>query len=179
MLMSKNELSVEITQEMDTSVHQLLDKLQEELDFLKDLSIKERQRVAKMGRRDVDFVNRSYRYAGGNPDFVPAYMSLEDFKKYVDFSDWLRRLEKKVEAVLDKIKDTALLAESEAFKLSRLYYNSVKAAYGAGNTSAEPIARDLGIHYKRRYTSNVETPPEPEPVEPPDQVQQLQVEAKQ
>jgi len=68
---------------------------------------------------------------------------------------------------------------SEAYKTARLYYNSVKAASRAGNTGTEPIARDLAIHYKRRSTPGVEAPPEPQPTEPPDQVQQHQEEVKQ
>ncbi len=167
MTMSTNELSVEITQEKDAAVHQLLESLQAELDFLRDLSIKDRMRLAKMGRRDVDFVSRGYRHADGNPEFLPSYVPLEEFKKDVDLADWLRRLEKQLEAFLDKVKDTALLAESEAYKTARLYYNSVKAASRAGNTGAEPIARDLAIHYKRRNNPEEETPPGPGPVDPP------------
>jgi len=68
MSMSTNELSVEITQEKDTAVQQLLDNLQAELDFLRDLSIKDRMRLVKMGRANVDFVGRGYRHADGNPE---------------------------------------------------------------------------------------------------------------
>jgi len=179
MSMSTNELSVEITQEKDTAVQQLLDNLQAELDFLRDLSIKDRMRLVKMGRANVDFVGRGYRHADGNPEFLPSYMTLEEFKKDVDAAEWLRRLEKRLFMLLDKVKDTALLAESEAFKSARLYYNSVKAAARAGKTEAEPIARDLAIHYKRRSTPVVETSPEPQPPELPDQARQLQEKVKQ
>ena len=65
--------------------------------------------------------------------------------------------------IADKVKDTAMLAESEAFKTSRLYYNSVKAAANAGDEEAEPIARDLSVHYKKL---GVRYPEEPVPGEP-------------
>ncbi len=63
-------------------------------------------------------------------------MPFEEFKKDVDFSDWLRRVEKVMAPVYDKLKDTAILAEAEAFQSARLYYNSVKAAARAGDERA-------------------------------------------
>jgi hypothetical protein len=161
--MSTNELSVEITQEKDAAVQQLIDNLLAELDFLVDLGVDDRRRLAKMGRKNVDFVDRGYRHAEGTPRFLPSYITLEEFKKDVDFSGWIRKLEKKLDMIADKVKDTAMLAESEAFKTSRLYYNSVKAAANAGDEEAEPIARDLAVHYKKL---GVRYPEEPVPGEP-------------
>lgn len=167
--MSTNELSVEISQEKDTAVNQLLDNLTSELDFLVGLSIDERRRLVKMGRKNVDFVERSFRHAEGNPQFLPAYMPIEEFKKDVDSSDWLRKVEKAMDQLSNKLKDTAILAEAEAFQSARLYYNSVKAAARAGDESAEQIARDLTIHYKKRSASKKEEPPQEEPQLEPQQ----------
>lgn len=161
--MSTNDLSVEISQEKDTVVHQLLDNLTSELDFLVGLSVEERKRLVKMGRKNVDFVDRSFKYAEGNPQFLPIYMPFEEFKKDVDFSDWLRKVEQKLDQVSDKLKDTAILAEAESFQTARLYYNSVKAAAKAGDEGAEQIARDLAVHYKKKSSSKKEEPPQQEP----------------
>ncbi len=170
--MSTNELSVEITQEKDDAVMLVLDNLQGELDFLRDLSAKGRQRLVKMGRSNVDFVKRCYRHADGSPQFIPNYMPIEEFKKDMDFADWLRIIEKKLNHLANMVSDTAMLAESEAYKASRLYYNSVKAAAKNGKEEAELIFKDLSVHFKRQTNSNGETPTEPEePQEPPVQWQ--------
>jgi len=161
--MSTNLVSVEITQEKQDAVTLLLDNLFAELDFLRDLSAKGRQRLVKMGRNNVDFVGRGYRHAEGSPQYIPGYVTLADFKNDIDLAAWLRVLEKRMDMLADKVKDTAMLAESEAFKVARVYYNAVKAAAKAGSEEAEPIAKDLGIHYKRNSVSTNGTTPEPEP----------------
>jgi len=165
--MSTNLLSVEITQEKQDAVTQLLDNVFTELDFLIDLSAKGRQRLVKMGRSHVDFVVRGYRHAEGTPQYFPGFVNLTDFKNDIDLGVWLRRVEKRLDMLLDKVKDTAMLAESEAFKVARVYYKSVKAAALAGSEEAEPIARDLSIHYRKQGVSRNGTTPEPEPATEP------------
>ncbi len=171
MLMSKNELSVEITQEKDTAVLQLLDSLKAELDFLRDLSIEDRKGLSKMGRKNVDLVERGYSHAVTRPQYLPSYISLEEYKKDIDLFTWLRKVEKELNLLSDKIKDTAILAEAEAYQTSRLYYNSVKAAAKAGDKEAEPIARDMAIHYKKKGASE-EEPPQQTELQPQKQFQQ-------
>lgn len=157
--MSTNQLSFEITPEKDTAVHQFLDGLMVELDFLVDLSIEDRKKLVKMGRKNVDFVKRSYRHAQTNPQFLPSYMSLEEYRKDVDLSEWLRKVEKKFDIVVDRLKDTAMLAEAESYQTSRLYYGSAKAAAKAGDEGAEQIGKDLAVHFKKHSTVKEETPP--------------------
>ena len=169
--MSTNELSVEITQEKDDAVNQLLDNLFAELDFLRDLSAKGRQRLVKMGRSNVDFVNRGYRHAEGSPQFLLSNITLEEFKKDIDLGAWLRKLEKRLDMLSDRVKDTAMLAESEAFKTARVYYGTVKIAAKAGSEEAEPIARDLSIHYRKQGVSQDGTTTGPEPATVPQETQ--------
>jgi hypothetical protein len=165
--MALNKISYEVTDEKDAAVQQFLDNLTAELDFLVDLDIEERRRLGKMGRKNLDFVKRSYRHAEGTPRYLPSYVSLEEFRKDVSFSEWLRKLEKTLNMISDKVKDTALLAEAEAFKSARLYYNSATAAAKADDDGAEPIARDLAVHYKRLgYNKTVKPAPE-EPTQTP------------
>lgn len=147
--MSTNQLSVEITQEKDTAIIQGLDNLEAELDFLVDLNVRGRKSLAIMGRKNLELVDRSHQHAQVASQFLPSYMPLEEFTKDVLLADWLRKIKKKVDKISDKIDDTTLLAEAEAYQTARLYYNSVKAAAKAGDESAEQIARDLAIHYKR------------------------------
>ncbi len=156
--MSTNKLSVVVTPEKDTIVLQLLDNLLAELAFLLLLAIEDRMRLVKMGRKDVDFVYRGFKHAAGTPVYLPSYVSLEEFKRDVDLSTWLRKVEKKLDLIATKVKDTALVAESEAFQAARLYYNSVKAAAKAGDEEAEKIAIELAKHYKKKFIATEENP---------------------
>lgn len=151
--MSTNHVSIVIAPEKDTIVQQLLDNLSAELDFLVLLAIEDRRALSKMGRRDLDFVYRAFKHASGTPVYLPPYVLLEEFKKDVDYSTWLRKVEKKIDLILTKVKDTALLTESEAYKSGRLYYNSVKAAAKAGDEEAEKITKELAIHFRKKNVS--------------------------
>jgi hypothetical protein len=142
-----------IAPEKDTIVQQLLDNLLTELDFLVLLAIEDRRDLSKMGRRDLDFVYRTLKHASGTPVYLPPYVLLEEFKKDVDYSTWLRKVEKKIDLILTKVRDTALVSESEAYKSARLYYNSVKAAAKAGDEEAEKITKELAIHYRKKSVS--------------------------
>jgi cellulose biosynthesis protein BcsQ len=156
--MSINKLSVVVTPEKDATIQQLLDNLLAELDFLLILAIDDRLRLVKMGRRDLDFVYRGLKHALGTPVFLPSYLSLNVFKEDVDFATWLRKVEKKLGLIATKIKDTALVAEAEAYQSARLYYNSVKAAARAGNEEAEKITIELAKHFKKKIIANDENP---------------------
>jgi hypothetical protein len=118
--MSTNILSVEITQEKDTAVNQLLGNFQAEMDWLVDLSVKGRRELSKMGRRNLDMVERSYQHAGHKPKYLTLALPIEEFKKDVELYRWLRKLEKKLDLLSDKIKDTAMLAEAEAYQAARV-----------------------------------------------------------
>jgi hypothetical protein len=165
--MSTNRLSVEITQEKSDAVDQLMSDLLVELDFLVSLSIAGKKRLAKMGRKNLDFVNRSFRHAGGSTQFLPSFLTVEEFKKDVDLAVWLRKFEKQLDMLADRVKDTAILAEAEAFRAARYYYSAVKAAARVGSAEAEPIVKDLGLHFKRQGISTGEESSEPDlPVSP-------------
>jgi hypothetical protein len=166
--MSTNELSVEITQEKNDAVDQSMNDLLAEMDFLKDLTVKGKRRLTKMGRNNVDFVNRSLRHAVGSPQFLPTFSPLEEFRKDVDLGVWLRKLEKRLDLLADKVKDTAILAESEAFAAARYFYSAVKAAARVGSAEAESIVKDLKVHYKREAAPPEEEPPVPEQPTQPD-----------
>ena len=154
--MPTNEIDFEITEEKDKTINQLVDTLTTELNFLKDLDTAGRRGISKMGRKNLDLVERTFQHAEGNPEFIPNFTSLSEFKKDFDLSKWLRKLEKKLDLLSDKIKDTAMLAESESFLAARLFYGSVKSAAGAGNEKAEGIARDLAVHFKKYGPKNTE-----------------------
>ena len=92
------------------------------------------------------------------PDNSPPYLVLEEFKKNVDFSIWLRKIEKKMDLVFSKVKDTALVAEAEAYQSARLFYKYARAASNIGDEEAEKIAIELAKHYKKKSSPDEEEP---------------------
>jgi hypothetical protein len=161
--MKMNIVNLNITQEAVDDVDRLLNELEARLSPLNELTIAERRRLAKMGRKNVDFVNRGYRHAEINREYLTGTIPFEEFKKDVDLGKWLRVVEKKMGLISGKVKDTAILAEADAYLASRLYYNSAKASARAGDELAEQIARDMSIHYRRKKHPQDEITPVPAP----------------
>ena len=159
--MTTNVLSVKISAEQSAEVDRLLDELNSKLGPTVELSVESRKRLVKMGRKNVDFVDRGYRHANINPEYLTGKLPLEEFKKDIELANWMRNVEKKLGLIANKIKDTALTAEAEAYQSARLYYNAAKAAAAAGDEVAEKIARDMSVHYRKTKTPEDETTPTP------------------
>ncbi len=156
--MATNEFDYVVTEEKSAAVDQKLTELEAELDLLVDLDIAARRGLSKMGRRNVDFVGRGRKHIEGNPEFLSGGLTVQTIINDIESGVWLRKVEKRIDTLADMIKDTAMLAESEAYKGIRLYYSAIKAQAKAGNEIAERIYKDLAVHYKRLGTSKTETP---------------------
>jgi cellulose biosynthesis protein BcsQ len=159
--MKTNVVNLEMSQQEVDDVERLLNELEARLSPLSELTIAERVRLVKMGRKNVDFVNRGYRHAEINREYLIGKIPFEDFKKDVDLGKWLRIVEKKMGLISSKVRDSAVLAEADAYRKARLYYNAAKAASRAGDELAEQIARDLSIHYRRKKAPQDEITPAP------------------
>lgn len=162
--MTMNKISAEIPQENETLVQQHLTDTATLLDCLVNLTPEERMRMAKMGRKDLDFVERSLRHAEGTPEYLPSYIPLDEFRKDVQLVQTLKRVHKEVEDLYTKLNDTILQVSAEAYQTSRIYYKSVKTASKEGAEGAEVIYKDLARHYKK--SSNPKPEEEPSTEEP-------------
>jgi hypothetical protein len=159
--MTTNVLSVQISAEQAAEVDRVLEELNSKLGPMIELSVESRKRLVKMGRKNVDFVARGYRHAGINPEYLTGKLPLEEFKKDMELATWMRTVEKKLGLIANKIKDTAITAEAEAYQSARLYYNAAKAAAAAGDEVAEKIARDMSVHYRKTKKAEDDTTPTP------------------
>jgi hypothetical protein len=155
--MNINKISAEVTLETENQVVKHIKDAFGLLAFLSQLSKQERARLSKLSRRNLAFVERGLIYAQNNPAYVPNYMDIQEFKKDVELIRSLRRMFAEAEAFYDRIKDTILLAESEAYKTARIFYKSVKTAAKEGGEGADVIAKDLAYHYRGQGQEKAET----------------------
>ena len=146
--MNLNKISAVITQEQESQVIKLIRDARAILAFLVSLTSLIRIRLAKLSRGRVDFVDTSLIAAKTNPNHIPPYFTLEEFIQNVELKNSLHRIRAELEYFTERVDDTILLVESEAYRKSRLFYNSLKAAGKAGEEDAERIAKALSYHYK-------------------------------
>jgi len=170
--MSINNVSAEILQETEDTVIQSIRTAKDSLTFLVDLTKEERIRLAKMGRKSVDFVDRGLIHAVNYPQYVPPYLNLEEFKKDMNLRKPLLRIIAETASFQEKLRDTLMLVESDAHTWARVFYKSIKAASKEGQEAAENIAKDLAFHYKKSTSTGnppkkdeTVTPVAPEPIQ--------------
>ncbi len=146
-------INAEIPQEQENLVIQHIKDTRDILAFLVNLNSNERIRMAKLSRGRVDFVDTSLVHVIANPEYFPAYVSVEEFAKDMALRESLHRIRAELSALTERIDDTILLTDSEAYRASRLFYKSVKAAAKEGAEDAERIAKELAYHYKKQGVS--------------------------
>ncbi|MCP5050304.1 MAG: hypothetical protein GY940_24265 [bacterium] len=163
--MAINRINLIVTDELKAAIMQKLTELLELFGFLVDLGPDGRLRISKMGRKNVDFVTRGKKHMELNPEYLSGGETLEKFLNDFNGSGFLRLVEKILFSLMDKVQDTAMLAESEAYRTVRIYYKGAKAAAQGsdGDQEAKRIADDLAVHYKKKSNSNNNEPTTGEP----------------
>lgn len=146
--MSLNKISAVVSQEQESQIINHIKDARNILGFLVNLTSKQRIRMSKLSRARVDFVDQSLVHVRSNPDYLPAYIELEEFVKDVELKDCLHRILAEVNSFSERLSDTLMTVESEAYRTARLFYKSVKAAAREGAEDAERISRDLAYHYR-------------------------------
>lgn len=148
--MDLNKISAELTQEQEAQIMKLIKEVKEALPFLVNLSSDERKRLAKLSRSRVDFVDTALVHIQAKPEYLPPYVSAEEFAKDVNLKNSMQRIQAEMDSLGERINDTIMLADSEAYRASRLFYKSIKAAAREGAEDAERIARELAYHYRKQ-----------------------------
>lgn len=121
-------------------------------DSITTLSPKDRQRLAKLSPKAVDFLQKSLGWAEQSPQFLPAYLTAPEFRAEVDLIDKLRRISAPVKAFHKQVTDSVMQAEAGAYSSARIYYDTVKNSAAEGMGGADRIAKELGESYMKQYT---------------------------
>lgn len=118
--------------------------------YLASLTMQDRQYIAKMSDKTVAFVTKIIDYSETNADFNPAYLDIPELKRDFKLVHDLKKIEELAKQLASDIDDTMMLAGSEAYLSSLLYYNNVKVAAKQGLAQAKPIYEDLSVRFPGR-----------------------------
>jgi hypothetical protein len=123
--------------------------------YLLPLTPEERHDLPKMGNKTLSFVEKALDYALQYPQLCPSYFNMADFDTDMKDATGLRILYVSAKQLSDNIDDTVLIAGSEAYQASLVFYNAVKAAAaqdvpGAKEVYADLKARFPGVKRKRK-----------------------------
>lgn len=148
--MSKNQISIEIPQNVITEVEQKLKECQKLLaPYLQALTAEEVKSLFKMGDKTLATVQKVNNYLQTNPEFAPAYMDKAEFQKDVKVVEQLTPILNITKQLTSDLQDTVILSGSEALTNGMLYYGMTKEAAYRGVATAKPIYEDLSPRFQR------------------------------
>jgi len=148
---TQNQISVEIPQSVIAEVHQKLQECKALLaPYLQALTSAEKESIFKMGDKTVATVQKVKSYMETNPEFIPNYMNKTEFLKDEALVTALDPLGNLATQLASDIKDTVILAGSEALTAAMFYYGTAKEAYDKGVPTAKPVYEDLSQRFIRR-----------------------------
>ncbi len=153
-MMSKNQISVEIPQDIVTQVNSKFQEIKDLLaPYMGTMTVEERKTLPKMSDKSVAFVNKVVEYTEANPKFIPPMMDAQECKKDYIANQTLLPLHAVSQQVGEMMKDTIMLTGHEAYVQALYYYGSVKLAARAGDAEAKTIAEDLSKRFPRGKAS--------------------------
>lgn len=138
----------------ETVVTEVAQKLQEcrtaLAPYLVALTNEQKASLFKMGDKSVATVQKVRDYLETNPEFKPSYMDQELFNNDVAAVMALNPLQKAAAQITSDLRDTVMLAGSEAMTSGMQYYGAVKEAARQGVQSAQVVYDDLSKRFTRR-----------------------------
>ena len=147
----QNLVSVNISSEEMTRIKSSVDELMKTLlPKLKTLKGDEKNELPKMGDKTYSFVQKACEHCAQNPDLVPQFLDLEEFKKDVSAFDELRGINARITQISDALNDTQMLTGSDAYSAALMFYNTVKTARKSNVAKAGTIYDDLSKRYPGR-----------------------------
>lgn len=132
------------------------------LPMLVNLTPSERQGGAKLGDKSLAFVLKALEYAEANPNLVPPYMDVPEFRKDENLREKLVIIFRKVTQLAESLDDTILALGREEYQQALTFYNSVQQAAKNNVPGSDSIATDLGERFEQAPRDNKSdaTPPE-------------------
>jgi len=148
MAITSNRLSVTLTPAAITAVKTAIATVNTQLPFLLGLTSAERKAIPKIDVNNKVFVEDALTAINNNTGILPSYINATEIGKDLELFEQLDELVQLVGQLYDKLKDTQMLAGSEAYVSSLVAYKLFASAADAGLPGAESIYNQL----KQRFT---------------------------
>lgn len=153
----ENRISLHISDDDLLEITNAVQILQSKLrPYLINLSGEERMSLAKMGDRNIAFIEKCKEYIEQNPELTPNYISFEEMQVDLDAVEILRKLNNPVAQISAAINDTMMLSGSEAYMAALAYYYHVKGAARMKMPGAQTIYDELKKQFIKKTNNNVE-----------------------
>ena len=123
--------------------------------FLIGLNAEQRQRLPKIAAGNLNFVQDARSAMADNPEMLPGYMTIDNLSTDLSLYKQLDPLVQLAKQTYEKLRDTQMLAGSEAYVAALAFYRMVEAAAKAGLPGADAVYDQLKERFMNQASSSV------------------------
>lgn len=151
----ENRIALNIPADVLTKAEEKLNEAHTLLSpYLITLKPEERKELPKMGDGSLPFVEKSVEFSKTSTEFVPPYLSVDNWKVDVQGTKSLFPLFHISSQLNSKLDDTILLSGSEAYVAALTFYNSAKQAAKNNVPGAKLIVDELSKRFAAKRSKS-------------------------
>lgn len=124
-----NVISTSIPQQDLKEILNAIEFVSQKMPDLKTLTPEEKMTLPKMKTNTIDFVYECLSIARQHPELVPRDVDVSEIVKDVELVQALNKILVPLKTIMREVKDSILLAESEAYLPSIAIYNAAKLSH--------------------------------------------------
>ncbi len=143
-----NRISANLTKTEFETIRDALAEIRTILSFLLEIEPQERKRGQKMGQASLGFVQECLNTALTNPFVLPRSFDTQAFQGDYDLYTILADVDRDLENLFQKVRDTLLICGKDLMQQSNIVYNRVKEE-ARSNNSLRPLKESLGEFYRK------------------------------
>lgn len=155
MSLTNNRLSVTLDAAAISAVKTAVTTINTQLPFLVGLTPEERKLLPKIDVGNKVFVEDALLAIQNNATLFPTYLSIAEIQKDFTLFEQLDELVLLIGQLFEKLRDTQILAGSEAYSSALIAYKLFAAAADAGLPGAEAAYAQLKQRFASQGVSNI------------------------
>ncbi len=123
-----NRISKVLATDELSSISDCITTLKSELDFLQNLTPRERKNLPKINSANKIFAEDSIHILEGQPAWLPPALTAEEARKDLSLYEQLDPIILELDALLRRLRDTQIIAGSEVYRVALSVYSLADAA---------------------------------------------------
>lgn len=145
--LQNNRVSASLAQQEVEDLKSLIRQIEAKLPFLLGLTNDERRLLPKISRSNKLFVDETLQACADNASLLPGYLNVEEMRKdyalYRALGDVLQPLAQ----LYEKVRDTQMLAGSEAYSTALMSYRMFQMAGKSGMPGMDAVVSRLSERF--------------------------------
>lgn len=148
--LGNNRVSASLSPDDFNAIKQAIQEIRYRMPFLLGLNLEERKKMLKISRANKLFVSDALEVARENPEVLPYYLTVEELEKDFTLFQQLNELLFPLEQLFERVRDTQMLAGSEAYQTSLVLYKLTRVAAEAGLPGMDTAHAKLSVRFEKQ-----------------------------